>query len=104
MTVTQSAFRAGPSTRSFVHTILPVLTIRPPSCRNPSTLYGLPRSVAQVVANVILGRSHLGVHYRMDGVYGALMGETSAIRRLQQVLNHESLVNLCCDVFRLSWP
>lgn len=40
----------------------------------------------QVASNVILGRSHIGVHYRMDGVYGALMGETSAVRRLQQVL------------------
>ncbi|CAN0317201.1 unnamed protein product [Scytosiphon promiscuus] len=32
-----------------------------------------------------MGRSHIGVHYRMDGVNGALMGETSAIRHLQQV-------------------
>ena len=39
----------------------------------------------QVVSNVILGRSHIGVHWRMDGVYGALMGETSAVRRLQEV-------------------
>jgi len=38
----------------------------------------------QVAANVILGRSHLGVHYRMDGVFGAEMGEAGAIRRLQQ--------------------
>ena len=36
-------------------------------------------------ANVLLGRSHIGVHWRMDGVYGALMGETNAVRRLQQV-------------------
>ena len=34
---------------------------------------------------MVIGRSYLGVHWRMDGVYGALMGETSAIRRLQQV-------------------
>ncbi|CAN0451988.1 unnamed protein product, partial [Ascophyllum nodosum] len=40
----------------------------------------------KVAANVILGRSHLGVHYRMDGVYGAEMGEAGAIRRLQQEL------------------
>eukprot|EP00904_Undaria_pinnatifida_P000014 jgi/Undpi1/10012/HiC_scaffold_28.g12466.m1 len=40
----------------------------------------------KVSANVVMGRSHLGVHWRMDGVYGALMGETSAIRRLQQEL------------------
>eukprot|EP00904_Undaria_pinnatifida_P002847 jgi/Undpi1/12563/HiC_scaffold_6.g02232.m1 len=40
----------------------------------------------KVAANVIMGRSHLGVHWRMDGVYGALMGETSAIRHLQQEL------------------
>eukprot|EP00904_Undaria_pinnatifida_P000009 jgi/Undpi1/10008/HiC_scaffold_28.g12462.m1 len=40
----------------------------------------------KVAANVVIGRSHLGVHWRMDGVYGALMGETSAIRRLQQEL------------------
>ncbi|CAM9447814.1 unnamed protein product, partial [Pylaiella littoralis] len=40
----------------------------------------------KVASNVIIGRSHLGVHYRMDGVYGALMGETSAVRRLQQEL------------------
>lgn len=39
----------------------------------------------QVTANVVMGRSHLGVHWRMDGVYGAEMGETGAIRRLQQV-------------------
>ena len=39
----------------------------------------------QVSANVLIGRSHLGVHWRMDGVNGALVGETSAIRRLQQV-------------------
>ena len=38
-----------------------------------------------MAANVILGRSHLGVHYRMDGVFGAEMGEAGAIRRLQQV-------------------
>ncbi|CAN0573609.1 unnamed protein product, partial [Laminaria digitata] len=38
----------------------------------------------QVASNVIIGRSHLGVHWRMDGVSGALMGETSAVRRLQQ--------------------
>ncbi|CAN0274746.1 unnamed protein product, partial [Laminaria digitata] len=38
----------------------------------------------KLAANVIMGRSHIGVHYRMDGVYGALMGETSAIRHLQQ--------------------
>ena len=42
-------------------------------------------AIIQVAANVVIGRSHLGVHWRMDGVYGALMGETSAIRRLQQV-------------------
>ena len=41
--------------------------------------------ILQVSANVLLGRSHVGVHWRMDGVYGALMGETSAVRRLQQV-------------------
>ncbi|CAM9916151.1 unnamed protein product, partial [Ascophyllum nodosum] len=40
----------------------------------------------KVAANVILGRSHLGVHYRMDGVFGAEMGEAGAIRRLQQEL------------------
>ncbi|CAM9244255.1 unnamed protein product [Ectocarpus sp. 13 AM-2016] len=40
----------------------------------------------KVASNVIIGRSHIGVHYRMDGVYGALMGETSAVRRLQQEL------------------
>eukprot|EP00904_Undaria_pinnatifida_P000010 jgi/Undpi1/10009/HiC_scaffold_28.g12463.m1 len=40
----------------------------------------------KVAANVVIGRSYLGVHWRMDGVYGALMGETSAIRRLQQEL------------------
>ncbi|CAN0537379.1 unnamed protein product, partial [Laminaria digitata] len=40
----------------------------------------------QVSSNVLLGRSHIGVHWRMDGVYGALMGETSAVRRLQQEL------------------
>ncbi|CAM9706578.1 unnamed protein product, partial [Laminaria digitata] len=40
----------------------------------------------KVSSNVLLGRSHIGVHWRMDGVYGALMGETSAIRRLQQEL------------------
>ena len=39
----------------------------------------------QVSCNVLLGRSHIGVHWRMDGVNGALMGETSAVRRLQQV-------------------
>ncbi|CAN0525218.1 unnamed protein product, partial [Laminaria digitata] len=38
----------------------------------------------KVSSNVLLGRSHIGVHWRMDGVYGALMGETSAVRRLQQ--------------------
>ncbi|CAM9233764.1 unnamed protein product, partial [Laminaria digitata] len=38
----------------------------------------------KISANVLLGRSHIGVHWRMDGVYGALMGETSAVRRLQQ--------------------
>ena len=43
------------------------------------------RDFHQVAANVIIGRSHLGVHYRMDGVYGAEMGEAGAIRRLQQV-------------------
>eukprot|EP00904_Undaria_pinnatifida_P000007 jgi/Undpi1/10006/HiC_scaffold_28.g12460.m1 len=40
----------------------------------------------KVAANVIIGRSQLGVHWRMDGVHGALMGETSAVRRLQQEL------------------
>ncbi|CAM9587810.1 unnamed protein product, partial [Laminaria digitata] len=40
----------------------------------------------KVSSNVLLGRSHIGVHWRMDGVYGALMGETSAVRRLQQEL------------------
>eukprot|EP00903_Cladosiphon_okamuranus_P014557 g13503.t1 len=40
----------------------------------------------KVASNVIIGRSHIGVHYRMDGVYGALMGETSAVRRLQEEL------------------
>lgn len=46
-----------------------------------------PLSLAeyQVASNVIIGRSILGVHWRMDGVYGALMGETNAVRRLQQV-------------------
>lgn len=39
----------------------------------------------QVSANVLLGRSHVGVHWRMDGVNGALMGEPSAVRPLQQV-------------------
>ena len=39
----------------------------------------------QISANVLLGRSHIGVHWRMDGVNGATMGQTSAIRRLQQV-------------------
>ena len=39
----------------------------------------------KVSANVLLGRSHVGVHWRMDGVNGAVMGETGAIRRLQQV-------------------
>ena len=39
----------------------------------------------QVTSNVAIGRSHLGVHWRMDGVFGAEMGEASAIRRLQQV-------------------
>lgn len=39
---------------------------------------------------MLIGRSHIGVHYRMDGVYGALMGETSAVRRLQQVQYLES--------------
>ena len=43
------------------------------------------RAPNQVASNVIIGRSILGVHWRMDGVYGALMGETSAVRRLQQV-------------------
>ena len=43
------------------------------------------RVTRQVSANVLLGRSHIGVHWRMDGVNGALMGETSAVRRLQQV-------------------
>eukprot|EP00904_Undaria_pinnatifida_P002850 jgi/Undpi1/12566/HiC_scaffold_6.g02235.m1 len=38
----------------------------------------------KISANVLIGRSHLGVHWRMDGVNGALVGETSAIRRLQQ--------------------
>ena len=38
-------------------------------------------SFSQVVPNFILGRPHIGVHYRMDGVYGALIGQTSAIRR-----------------------
>lgn len=38
-------------------------------------------------------RSHIGVHYRMDGVYGALMGEAGAIRRLQQVR--------ICELFRI---
>lgn len=42
----------------------------------------------QVTSNVVIGRSILGVHWRMDGVYGALMGETSAVRRLQQVSKH----------------
>ncbi|CAN0418201.1 unnamed protein product, partial [Ascophyllum nodosum] len=41
----------------------------------------------KVTANVVMGRSHLGVHWRMDGVYGAEMGETGAIRRLQQELS-----------------
>lgn len=36
----------------------------------------------QVAANVIIGRLHFGVHYRMDGAYGAEMGEAGAIRRL----------------------
>eukprot|EP00752_Nemacystus_decipiens_P009700 g8663.t1 len=40
----------------------------------------------KVSANVLIGRSHIGVHYRMDGVYGALMGEASAVRRLQEEL------------------
>nr|CAD37191.1 vanadium-dependent bromoperoxidase 1 [Laminaria digitata] len=40
----------------------------------------------KISANVLLGRSHIGVHWRMDGVYGALMGETSCVRRLQQEL------------------
>eukprot|EP00752_Nemacystus_decipiens_P009703 g8666.t1 len=40
----------------------------------------------KVTSNVIIGRSHIGVHWRMDGVYGALMGETSAVRRLQEEL------------------
>ncbi|CAM9304146.1 unnamed protein product, partial [Laminaria digitata] len=40
----------------------------------------------KVAANVIMGRSHIGVHWRMDGVYGALMGEIGAIRHLQQEL------------------
>nr|AYP65252.1 vanadium-dependent bromine peroxidase [Saccharina japonica] len=40
----------------------------------------------KVSANVLIGRSHLGVHWRMDGVYGALVGEVSAVRRLQQEL------------------
>lgn len=63
---------------------------RSQNCDSPTTdfvicviLLLLGRS--QVASNVIIGRSHLGVHYRMDGVYGALMGETSAVRRLQQV-------------------
>ena len=34
---------------------------------------------------MLIGRSHLGVHWRMDGVNGALVGETSTVRRLQQV-------------------
>ena len=54
----------------------------PPVMRTPPPPPIVPRKVA---ANVILGRSHLGVHYRMDGVYGAEMGEAGAIRRLQQV-------------------
>lgn len=41
--------------------------------------------ILQVSSNVILGRSHIGIHYRMDGVNGALVGETSSVRRLQQV-------------------
>ncbi|CAM9646416.1 unnamed protein product, partial [Ascophyllum nodosum] len=40
----------------------------------------------KVTANVALGRSHLGVHWRMDGVFGVEMGEAGAIRRLQQEL------------------
>eukprot|EP00904_Undaria_pinnatifida_P002852 jgi/Undpi1/12568/HiC_scaffold_6.g02237.m1 len=40
----------------------------------------------KVSANVLIGRSHLGVHWRMDGVNGALVGETSTVRRLQQEL------------------
>ena len=48
--------------------------------------YGNGKQIgSQVAANVLIGRSHIGVHYRMDGVYGALMGETSAVRRLQEV-------------------
>eukprot|EP00904_Undaria_pinnatifida_P002853 jgi/Undpi1/12569/HiC_scaffold_6.g02238.m1 len=40
----------------------------------------------KVSSNVLIGRSHLGVHWRMDGVNGALVGETSTVRRLQQEL------------------
>ncbi|CAN0377619.1 unnamed protein product, partial [Ascophyllum nodosum] len=40
----------------------------------------------KVTSNVAIGRSHLGVHWRMDGVFGAEMGEAGAIRRLQQEL------------------
>ena len=44
-----------------------------------------PHNKRQVTSNVAIGRSHLGVHWRMDGVFGAEMGEAGAIRRLQQV-------------------
>lgn len=54
----------------------------------PSSL--LSREILQIASNVIIGRSHLGVHFRMDGVYGATMGETGAIRRLQQVRSRSS--------------
>ena len=56
------------------------------TARTPTPIVIAPVcAIIQVSANVVMGRSHLGVHWRMDGVYGALMGETSAIRRLQQV-------------------
>ena len=45
----------------------------------------LPHNERHVTSYVAIGRSHLGVHWRMDGVFGAEMGEAGAIRRLQQV-------------------
>lgn len=35
--------------------------------------------------NVITGRSRIGVHWSMDGIYGAFMGEISTFRHWQQV-------------------
>ncbi|CAM9878160.1 unnamed protein product, partial [Laminaria digitata] len=54
---------------------------------NKTTGLTIEGELNKVASNVIIGRSHLGVHWRMDGVYGALMGETSAVRRLQQELS-----------------